>query len=128
MNKSELVTQLFELTGAGDWDAVAPYLHPDFEVSVAPCHSYYGKYRGLEGFKEIFRKVFQETYAEFVPQFIELAEGPNHVVALLKVKVTGKRSGRTLNTTLAEVFRFEDGKLRETRPHYFDTKALVDLD
>jgi len=126
MTKVETVAKLFELTGNGDWDAVAEHMHPDFEVTEPECLPFGGTYRGVAGFAELFRKVFVDTFAEFTPQAVELTEGPNHVVSLLAIHIVTK-DGRTLDTRLAEVFRFEDGKLREVLPHYYDTKAIADL-
>lgn len=127
VNKTAIVQQLFQLVGRGKWEEVETLLHPDFELLPAASHPYAGVYRGVKGFQEISRKVFMETYERFQPKIVEFAEGPNSVVALFSVTVTGKKTGQTINMSLAEVFRFEDDKLRSVSPHYLDTKALVEL-
>lgn len=127
INKTAVVEKLFQIAGQQKWDEVESLLHPDFEVLPAASHPYAGVYRGIGGFQEIFRKVFMETYDFFEPTVNEFAEGPHSVVALASVKVTGKKTGETVTTSLAEVFRFEDGKLRSITPHYVDTKLLVEL-
>ena len=127
INKTAIVEKLFQIAGQGKWDEVEPFLHPDFEALPAASHPYAGVYRGIVGFQELVQKVFMETYDSFEPTVNEIAEGPNSVVALWSIKVTGKKTGRTITTSLAEVFRFEDGKLRSIVPHYLDTKVLVEL-
>lgn len=127
VNKTEIVQQLFQLAAAGKWDAVAPLLHPDFELLPAASHPYAGEYRGVAGFQELFRKVFVETYDRFEPKILEFAEGPNRVVTICAVTVKGKKTGRTEVMSLAEVFYFEKDKLRSIIPHYMDTKVLVEL-
>jgi len=126
-NKSAIVEQFFKLAGRGKWEEVAELLHPDFEVQPAASHPYAGIYRGVKGFQDIFRKVFTETYERFEPKILEFAEGQNSVVTLCSVTVTGKRTGRTVEMSLAEVFGFEGDKLRYIRPHYLDTKILLEL-
>ena len=131
INKTAIVEKLFQLVGEkfGEekWDEVELLLHPDFEMLPAASHPYAGVYRGLAGFQELRHKVFNETYDLFEPTLLEFAEGPHTVVSLLSVKVTGKQTGQTITMSLAEVFRFEDGKIRSIAPHYMDTKVLVEL-
>lgn len=127
VNKSAIVEKFFQLAGQGKWDEVEPLLHPDFEVLPAGSHPYAGVYRGVKGFRELFRKVFVETYDKFVPKIHEFAEGPTSVVSLVSVTVTGKKTGQTIEMSLAEVFKFEGDKLRSICPHYLDTKELVEL-
>lgn len=127
INKTAIVQQLFQLAATGKWDDVAPLLHPDFEIHPATSHPYAGVYRGVAGFRELFRKVFVETYDHFAPKILEFTEGPNSVVTICSVTVKGKKTGRTIDMSLAEVFRFEGDKLRSISPHYMDTKVLVEL-
>jgi len=127
LNKTAIVEKLFKMSAAGKWDEVSALLHADFEILPAASHPYAGVYRGVKGFKEIFRKVFMETYERFEPKILEFAEGPHSVVSLCEVTVTGKQTGRTITMSLAEVFKFEGDKLRAIIPHYLDTKLLVDL-
>jgi ketosteroid isomerase-like protein len=127
VNKTAIVEKLFQIAAEGKWGEVSPLLHPEFEVIPAASHPYAGSYRGIRGFQEIFQKVFVETYDVFEPTVLEFAEGPTRVVAISSVKVTGKRTGRTITTSLAEVFQFEDDKLKTIIPHYLDTKLLVEL-
>lgn len=125
--KSAIVQRLFQLATTGKWDQAAELLHPEFEVLPAASHPYAGVYRGVTGFQELFRKVFRETYDHFEPKINEFTEGPQSVVTICTVTVKGKKTGKTIDMPLAEVFRFEDGKLRSITPHYLDTKVLVEL-
>jgi uncharacterized protein len=127
VNKTAIVQKLFEICAAGQWDVVEQYLHPDFEAVPAPSQPYADVFRGLEGFRRLFSKVFVETYDRFDVEVLEFAEGPKRVVAIGEATITGKNTGRTVKMTLAEVFEFEGDKLRSIRPHYHDTKLLIEL-
>ncbi|MBE0596543.1 MAG: nuclear transport factor 2 family protein [Desulfuromonadales bacterium] len=126
-SKTDLLKKFFQLSTQGKWEEAELLLHPDFELLPAASHPYAGEYRGVKGFKGLFRKVFMETYERFEPKILEFTEGPNSVVTICSVTVTGKKTGRTVNMSLAEVFTFEDDRLRSITPHYLDTKVLVEL-
>ncbi len=126
-DKTAIVQKLFELTAADKWDAVEGYLHRDFQAIVAAAHPYFDVYRGLDGFQRLFRKVFFETYDSFEVEVLEFAEGPTRVVAINEATIKGKKTGRMIKMSLAEVFRFEEGKLLSLTTHYADTKLLTEL-
>ena len=39
---------------------------------------------------------------------------------------TGKKTGQAFSVPLAAVWRLEDGRVKEVRPFYFDTKLMHD--
>lgn len=123
MTKAEIVGQLFQLLGGGQWDEIAKYLHPDFEFVEPESFPFGGSYRGLSGYQEIARTVFEDYFSAFNVEPIDVAEGKDHVVAFVRVRAVAK-NGRPVSSTLAEVFEFADGKVRRIMPHYFDTAAV----
>ena len=50
----------------------------------------------------------------------------DHVVILGHFAGTGKKTGQAFSVPLAAVWRLEDGRVKEVRPFYFDTKLMHD--
>lgn len=106
-----------------DWDTYRANIHPDFRVVETESLPYAGIFPGIEGFLELIGQVF-ELYSEFEATPSTITSGENHVMVKVDIKMTGRKSNKTINTQLIEVFKFEGDKLIEIRPFYFDTDLI----
>jgi hypothetical protein len=55
-----------------------------------------------------------------------VADGPHRVIGLLDI-VTDDEHGAECTVPLAEVFRWEDGRITEIQPYYFDLVRVREL-
>ena len=119
----DITRSLYQSMAAQDWETYQSHLHPDFRIVESDALPYPGTFHGFDGFTQLFGTV-TEQFSEFEPNPTQLCAGGTHVMAWVEIKLTGRKTGKTLHTQLVEVFIFEDDKLIEIRPFYFDTDAI----
>ena len=125
-NNIAIAKQLYAYAIEANWDEFAKLCHPDFAVRESPSLSYAGEYRGLDGFKEILGIVMGH-YSNFEMEPTCYTGGDNYVIALVSFSGTGIKTGKEFKSELAEVFRFEDGKVIEIKPFYWDPIMLNEI-
>ena len=83
---------------------------------------YAGTFHGPEGFLE-FMGIFGETYdiQHFATVRSFVGDDPDWVAVEFAMRATVRKTGAPFETTLVELWRFQDGKVVEIRPHYFNT-------
>lgn len=116
----ELVRALFAATGSGDWSRAESLLTDDFFVTEAPTNPFAGVYRGKRALQELYARVIAASGVTGL-EIKQLTVGGDVVVALVEMSF----SGIPERVSLAEVFRFRDGKVCEIKPHYFDSQPLA---
>jgi ketosteroid isomerase-like protein len=124
VNSSAIFNQFFAAMQRGDLAAQAALLHPDFVVSEANGLPYGGEYRGEEGWRA-FNRIVARTWDQFHVELKEVAaEGSNTLVVVFAIGGRSRRTGKSFDTTVMELWRFADGKVREIVPYYWDTHQL----
>ena len=100
-------------------------MHDDIRIIEADSLPYAGTFTGPDEFIGLTDKVFGAW--DDVRQTTDhvIADG-EHVVILGRFEGRGKATGQYFDVPLAAVWRLEDGKVREIRPFYFDTKLMHD--
>ncbi len=118
-----IVKKLYQALGEMDWATYEANTHPDFRVVEAESLPFAGVYNGVEGLKELASTVFT-LFSEFAPKPLVFTAGADHVMAWIKLGLTGAESGKRIETEMIEVFKFEGDKLIEIRPFYFDSDQI----
>lgn len=109
-----------------DEEAMRDLLHPDVRVIEADSLPYGGVIKGAQGFLELIRRVFKTWENTEVSVQQVLGDG-DRVVLLAEMTGRGKGNGKAFRMPIAEVWLLDNGKIKEVRPYYFDTKLLHDI-
>lgn len=120
----QMLAEVYRLAGLRDWDGVAALCAPDFVVHEAPGLPYGGEWRGQDALQRVATAMYG-TWAEAKVEIHEIVGGETWGVVVLTLTMTSKRTGRTFAQTVNEAGRFEDGKLKELRIHYFDAAEVA---
>ena len=120
---AERLQAFLDAYGAKDRDALTQLLAPDAVWHVGGTHRFSGDYRGRDAVLEYFDSVARETDNTLRLDPHELVANDHRGAAFLKV--TGQRSGQTLNVLMAEAFVFRpDGTIAEFWAHATDQDAI----
>jgi uncharacterized protein len=119
-----LVMAFISALKRGDMDGMRALLHPDFAVSEADGLPYAGIYRGGDGWQKLCRAVIT-VWKKFHIELLELVcESDTQAVVRFAISGRSSVSGREFNSTVLELWRIDDGKIREILPYYWDTHEL----
>lgn len=113
---------------AGDFDAVGAMLDPDFLLEEAAGLPYAGTYRGVDGWRAL-SKAIVATWGGFRARILEFpGETADTLVVRLAISGRSRKTGTPFESTVLELWRFRDGRLREIVPYYWDTHHLATID
>lgn len=101
-------------------------IHPDIIAHEADGLPYGGTYRGISGFERLL-KLMYATWDDMYFQPIEFLSGGDYVICYVYLSGVGKKTGLSFSIPLAELYRFQDGKIIEFRPIYYDTKKCSEV-
>jgi ketosteroid isomerase-like protein len=107
----ELVKQGFDAYARGGWEALLPFLHPDFEMTTPPDLAMEpGTYRGEQGMRRYFES-FTEAMEDirFVPTGDFLAAG-DRVFVPIRLIARGKETGIEAEQVAFMVWTIRDGR------------------
>lgn len=121
-----LVSEFFAAAAAGDRARMAQILAPDVVVIEADSLPFGGRHVGLEAFHALTRRVFLSWRETRVDVERLIAEG-DHVVVLARMRARSKGNGRPLDMPVVEIWRLENGRVKEIRPFYLDTCKFIEL-
>ena len=114
------VMALYKACGSGDWVKAATLMTEDILITEAPTLPFAGEYRGVEAMRELFGKVHSAGVVDI--RLNQVTTGGNWVVVLVDLLLAGDPPVRC---PLAEAFRFQDGKVCEIVPYYFNADLMV---
>jgi ketosteroid isomerase-like protein len=119
----ELVRRTVEMANRRELDALDDIATADYEWHNAPDLPGGGVHRGLEAVKAHLRDFFEmwETYTLEEVQTIDAGE---RVVQLCRLHAKGKGGGVPLDTPIAYVHTFRDGKFARTMAFVHHDEAL----
>lgn len=124
MTGVEIVTAIYAHARTGDWQAVEALMAPDLVIHEPPSLPFGGPWRGRDALQRLFATVMGTWDAPGV--VVDTIVGDDrHVVALLRLTMTSRHSGRTFTQPVAEVSTITDGLVTEMRIHYFDTVEVA---
>jgi len=114
------IDALYAATGQGDWATAESMLTEDFFVTEADTTPFGGVYRGRRALHDLFTHVMSAAGVTGL-DIQQSTAGGDTVVVLLDLVLGGPPAVRV---SLAELFRFRDGKVCEIKPYYFDPRPL----
>ena len=128
MSNKAVVEAFLAASGAGDRDALAKIVHPDFEVIEANGLPYAGVWRGAEGFWKLLATVYG-YWSDPKIEIVNFIGGENENAFAIEMTMEGRsaKNGTPFKTSLIEVWTVKDGKLFHIKPYYFDTKLMAEL-
>jgi ketosteroid isomerase-like protein len=110
----EIAKQATDALNRRDWDAFYRLITVDFEWRPAmPGVVAQTSYRGREEFEAYVREV-EETW-EYLRADMEVRDLGDRVLLLGRMEGRGRASGVRVDTPVAEIMDFEDGKLSRDR-------------
>ncbi|MCO5985247.1 nuclear transport factor 2 family protein [Actinoallomurus spadix] len=109
--------------GVADFGGMAARLHPDVVMHQAPTLPYGGVWRGHDGL-ERFMAAMSRTWRSL--EFLERRQWTDGdtVIVSNHGRLTARATGRSIETTVLQVFTVRDGLIAEIRPFYWDTAAI----
>ena len=121
---AEVFGELQQAFGAGDPDAIAAVLHPDFEIEQPASFPHGGRHAGLAGMGEMGRR-FAEHWDRTIADPVVRACGDDLVVQVTTQTWTSKVTGRSATVDVVELVTVADDRIREIRVFQQDTHALL---
>ncbi|MFE2999080.1 nuclear transport factor 2 family protein [Nocardia sp. NPDC059246] len=124
-NHVGILTRFHQSIVGGDIPTAMELVHPECVLNEADGLPYGGDYIGGEGFLQlatVFTKDFDVTVHSW-----QAHDAGELVVAQMSVTLQSKETGRTLDTSVVELYRFTDEQISGIDVFYKDTKAVVDL-
>ncbi len=113
------ITDALDAIADGNTDALWDIMDPDVTSHEASCLPYGGVHRGLEAVKQGYMSMaasFPSLHAEMEA----VLASRDLVIIYQTVNYTAAGTGKTGSMTVAELFRFREGKVIEWRAHYDD--------
>jgi ketosteroid isomerase-like protein len=122
----QIVRKMLENGLAGNYDAIRRHIADDYRCHLPAGLPYGGEYRGWDGYTEVFAKI--------VDFFADVSFGPNEILAnddkvviLSRIKGTVRKSGKSFDMPLVEVWELEGDMVTAVTAFYHDTKLLSEL-
>ncbi|MDE8650990.1 nuclear transport factor 2 family protein [Novosphingobium album (ex Liu et al. 2023)] len=106
---------------AGDGETVKALCAPGFALHEGSGLSFAGTYGGGEGFMAFFA-IFVDALAIERLETVRIyqTDDPDFIVAEMELRATVRETGKPFESSLLERWRFQDGKVAEIKPHYFN--------
>lgn len=120
----DMVQRVYQLTGTGQWDAVAEMLTDDFLILEADSLPYAGRYEGKTALQDLYTRVFA-YWDDASLETGDICIGEDHAIVFVTVTATSRYSGERLKMPLTEVFHLRGDRFCGITPYYFDTAAIA---
>ena len=117
----QIVDDLYEANGSGDFDRAASMLTDDFFITEADSLPMAGVYHGKNALRDLFLKVFGMVDVAALERHAMMI-GDDHVVVHLSFQFADPS---LKPAELCEMFRFRGEQVCEIRPFYFDPATIV---
>lgn len=121
-HNNEVKTRFVDALFRNDWEAMAPLVHPDFELREPAALPYGGTYKGLEGFRECWELIPQSSHrTEHLDTLrCHFAEDPDSIVVELEFRGSRKDTGEKFASKVMEQFEFRDGLISAITLFWFN--------
>ncbi|PAQ09490.1 nuclear transport factor 2 family protein [Mesorhizobium temperatum] len=126
----ELLENMFEAemrflqSGSESLDMLASAFHAEVVVHEPQSLPYAGDWNGLDGVSALFRKM-REIWSDVTVESLHAAQNDDMVFMSCTLSLTSRANGATIKQPFAEVLRFEDDRLIEGTPFYYDTSEIL---
>ena len=108
-SRADLARAAFDAWNRGDVDAWIDAFHPDCVIDAAVAIR--GRpYRGQAGLHQ-WRKDILESFGEFEIEWEEISEFDDEVLALGRIRITGRESGVGFVQRVGWVARIDEGRI-----------------
>jgi ketosteroid isomerase-like protein len=127
LSAMQLLERMFEVemayisSGGGD---LGRAFHPDVVVHEPATLPYPGDWRGHDGVGALFRRM-REVWSDMRVEDMHATRDGDRVYMTCTIHLTSRATGASTSQPFAEILRFEDGRLIEGTPFYFDTGKLA---
>ena len=118
--------EFFDLVSRGEMASAMKYMNSGCVTSEADGLPYGGDYIGGDGFLGLFAAIAKDFDMTVNSSAITDTDG-DAVLAEMTATLRAKRSGRSLDTRIMELYTFNDGLLTSIDVFYKDTKAVAEL-
>ena len=125
-SNKDIVLAFLDASVRGDEEAMRDLLHPDVQFIEADSLPYGGISEGPEDIIELIRRIFKTWEDTDVTVQQVLGDG-DRVVLLAEMTGRGRTTGTAFQMPIAEIWLLDNGKIKQMRPFYFDTKLLHDI-
>jgi uncharacterized protein len=119
-----ILERFYKLIVDGDVESAVELLHPDYVLHEPAGLPYGGTFKGQDGFLQMgaaFNNEFDLTVNSW------RAYGAGDVVfAAMTVSLRSKSTGREIDTSILELYRFTDGRISEMDVYYKDPGAVAE--
>lgn len=122
---SEYLTYIF----TGKFDLAGKMVAPEALYLPPQGLPYGGTYKGFGEWTKLFMKMGSYFDLEMVasPQVFTSQEDSKKVMCSIKIKFTSRKKKKELTMDIIDVLIFENGKIIQMQPFYYDTKAVFEL-
>jgi ketosteroid isomerase-like protein len=126
----QLLERMFEVemkfiqSGSNDVGALAEAFHSDVVVHEPVSLPYRGDWKGLEGVGALFHRM-REVWSDMRVEDLTAAREGDTIFMACTLHMTCRTSGVAITQPFAEVLRFQDERLIEGTPFYYDTSEIV---
>lgn len=129
MNNREVVENFCRALQGGDNETARSLLHPEFRIHEAESLPYGGIHYGFDGIFDVWRGI-NASWANVGNNCLAFHGQPEDEFIFLEADLSGTshKTGKSFKISVLERYWVKDGKLFEILPHYFDTKAVWDVD
>ncbi|MFI5801757.1 nuclear transport factor 2 family protein [Streptomyces sp. NPDC051561] len=110
--------------GKADFALLAPFFSPEVVLHQAPSLPYGGTWRGHAGLERFF-VAMSRTWASFDMRKQEFLAVDGPVVVLTQVRARARVTGRELEFPILQTIDFQEGRISEVRPFYWDTAEIA---
>lgn len=119
---ADVKTAFVDLLFKGDWDAMAPLVHADFELREPDLLAYGGVHKGLDGFRKCWDLIPQTGHkTEYLTTLgCYFSEDPNSMIVELDVKGLNSNTGVKFASKVMEQFDFKDGLISAISLYWFN--------
>ncbi len=125
MSHREFCERFLAAMSVGDFDTQGAMLDESFVVHEAEGLPYAGDYHGIAGWRALSKAVVA-TWGGFALKPMEfLGETADTFVVRFRISGRSRKTGKTFDSTVLELWKFNDGRLWEITPYYWDTHALA---
>jgi ketosteroid isomerase-like protein len=115
----EVVKRCYDLFRRGDYLGALAYFDPAVETVEPNDMPGADAYVGHQGLADAFAH-FADAWDTYTVELEQLTEAGNQVVAIARYYAIGKQSGIPVETTVAHVYAFENGRI--VRWEMFNTR------
>lgn len=122
----EIVKNIYQRGGAGDFEGMAALVDPNIVVHEAASLPYGGVYHGIAAMGELMKTVgsFVDGFSIEPKQYFVSGDD---VAALIRVVGRSRATGEAIDMQVMEVWTVKNGLATVIRPFYWDTAEFSRL-